>query len=273
MKKLFMYFALALAVLAMPAMAQAANIYGWTLDLSAYGGSTISDIDQLSVYGQGLIDQSYGGNGQLDAGDPFSVNSLLYTVGYTDGNGVYYNNPNWGGGNELFFASDNLKGIITNVAPDGSFNYQYQSGDITMYFGNSNDLAGSTALAKMSLSWGLGDSTSENNGGAALAGQTDLGIKILTTVLANGLIWFDKADYPELAGDYPWLSTFFTFDLYNNLNPNINPPNPDFGADGFTATVTTGGDITLVATPEPSTFLILGFGLLGLVGFRRKFRK
>lgn len=272
MKKLFMNFALALTVLAMPAMAQATEIYGWTLDLSAYGGNTFTNIDQLSVYGFGDIVQSYGGDGVLSSGDPFTVSSVLYNVAYTDGNGDYYNNPDWGGGKELFFASDNLAGIVTNVDPGtGSFNYEYQSGDVTLYFGDSNDLAGSTALASMSLDWGLGNSTSVYLGGAALSGPTAMGIQFLTAVLANGLISFNTGDYPELAAAYPWLSTFFIFDLSNNLNTNINPL--VLSDDGFTATVTTGGDITLVATPEPSTFLILGFGLIGLVGFRRKFKK
>ena len=267
-----MYFALALTVLAMPGMAQAANIYGWTLDLSSYGGNTFTDIDQLSVYGFGDIEQSYGGNGVLSSGDPFNASSILFNVAYTDGSGAYHNNPDWGGGQELFFASDNLAGIVTNVDPiTGNFNYEYQSGDISLYFGDSNDIAGSTELANMSLSWGLGNSTSQNNGGAALSGPTDMGIQFLTQVLANGLIWFDINDYPELGDNYPWLDTFFTFDLNNNLNTSVNPL--VLGPDGFTATVTTGGDITLVATPEPSTFLILGFGLLGLVGFRRKFKK
>ncbi|MEZ7196696.1 PEP-CTERM sorting domain-containing protein [Pseudodesulfovibrio karagichevae] len=270
MKKLFMYFALALTVLAMPVMAQATDIYGWTLDLSAYGGNTFTNIDQLSVYGYGDIDQSYGGDGVLNSGDPFSVSSMLYNVAYTDGNGVYHNNPDWGGGKELFFASDNLAGIVTNVTAT-NFDYVYQSGDVTLYFGDSNNLAGSTALATMSLSWGLGNSTNVNLGGAALSGPTDMGIQFLTAVLANGLISFDTTDYPELAAAYPWLSTFFTFDLSNNLNTNVVPL--VINDEGFTARVTTGGDITLVATPEPSTFLILGFGLLGLVGFRRKFKK
>ncbi|WP_319583431.1 PEP-CTERM sorting domain-containing protein [uncultured Pseudodesulfovibrio sp.] len=272
MKKLFMYFALALTVLAMPGISQAANIYGWTLDLSDYSGNTFSDIAELSVYGYGDIDQSYGGDGVLSSGDTFTVSSMLYNVAYTDINGVYYNNPDWGGGLELFFASDNLSGIVTNVDPvTGNFDYEYQSGDITLYFGNSNDIANATALATMSLSWGLGDSTSENNGGQALSGETDMGIQFITSVLANGLIWFDVNDYPELAALYPNLSTFLTFDLNNNLNTNIVPLT--LTQDGFTARVTTGGDITLVATPEPSTFLILGFGLLGLVGFRKKFKK
>ncbi|MGE4423620.1 MAG: PEP-CTERM sorting domain-containing protein [Pseudodesulfovibrio sp.] len=272
MKKLFMYFALAVTVLAMPGMAHATEIYGWTLDLSSYGGTTITDIYQLSVYGQGHITQDFGGDGVLSNGDAFSVSSVLYTIGYTDTNGVYYNNPDFGTDLELFFVSDNLAGVITNVAADGSFQYEYQSGTVSLYLGDSSDIAGSTLLADLDLAWGLGDSTSVNLGGNALAGSTDLGLQILTAVL-GGLISFDPADYPELAALYPNLSTFFTFDLNNNLNDSGSITNPVFTANGFTATVTTGGDITLVATPEPSTFLILGFGLLGLVGFRRKFKK
>ena len=277
MKKLFMYFALALTVLAMPAMAQAENIYGWTLDLSTYGAGTLTDIQYMSTTGQGNIYQDLGTDGVITAGDTFSVTSMLFTVTYTDGTGAL-NVPTFGG-QQLYFYSNNLAGSILSVAGDGSFVYQYDSGDISMMLGSIFDVPGSTKLAELTLDWGLGDSTSENLGGESLQGQTDMGTQFITPVLADGLISFDKTKYPGLADNYPWLNTYLVFDLDNGLNTNVDFDNPAYyispetGNLAFHAIVSTDADVTLVATPEPSTFLILGFGLLGLVGFRKKFKK
>jgi hypothetical protein len=272
MKKLIMYFALALTVLAMPGMAQAANIYGWTLDLTDYGYGEYTDIHSLAVSGSGTITQSYGSDGVFSEGDPFQATSSIFTVDYTymDATNTPHTVPFNLGSEQLYFISDDLSGYVSYIDPvSGHFNYRYTGGTVQMRLGDVTDPGTYTLLANMTLDSGLGEAADANLEGNFLSGETDLRIQFNDGVL-DDIISFDATDYPGLADAYPWLSTYFVFDLTNNISQSIPPV---FGPDGFVAYVQTQGPVTLVATPEPSTFLILGFGLLGLVGFRKKFKK
>jgi len=267
MKKFLGYLAMAMALLAMPISAQAAVIYGWDFDLTSWGGSVISDVQYLSVSGQGSINQSFGGDGTLDVGDPFTATSVMYTVSMTTGSGIVL--PSFvnvdGTSNYLYFKSDNLAGHISAINPDGSFEYVYTSGDVQLLAGDYNDPSNSVVIADMSIETGEGEASDNNLIGNFLSGEADLIVRFLTNLLGT-VITFDPSLYPGLGG-YPNLSSFFVFDLTNNLVPG----SAIITSDGFIADFSTAGDVTLVATPEPSTFVILGLGLLGLIGFRRKF--
>jgi len=267
MKKFLGYLAMAMALLAMPISAQAAVIYGWDFDLTSWGGSVISDVQYLSVSGQGSINQSFGGDGTLDVGDPFTATSVMYTVSMTTGSGIVL--PSFvnvdGTSNYLYFKSDNLAGHISAINPDGSFEYVYTSGDVQLLAGDYDDPSNSVVIADMSIETGEGEASDNNLIGNFLSGEADLIVRFLTNLLGT-VITFDPSLYPGLGG-YPNLSSFFVFDLTNNLVPG----SAIITSDGFIADFSTAGDVTLVATPEPSTFVILGLGLLGLIGFRRKF--
>lgn len=269
-----MYFALALTVLAMPAMAQADTIFGWDLDLGSYG--TIQNIEFLSATGDSTIVQDLSStptatNPGFGPGDAFDVTSLIYTVSYTPVGGtstpLYL--PNGSGGfNQLFFYSDNLTGVVTASSPT-DFNYQYTSGNIGMYLGDMTNIGTATLLAELTLTSGIGDArTSTPGDGTYEQSDTDITASFDANPLET-LISFSAVN-PVLAAAYPWLDTFLKFDFDNA----IRTADPGTGA-GDTTTFQVASDVrvTLVATPEPSTFLILGFGLLGLVGFRRKFKK
>jgi hypothetical protein len=268
MKKLFMYFALALTVLAMPAMAQAELIKGWDMNLGSYG--TIQNIDFLTATGDGVISQDLGGNGAIDPGDTFTATSLIYTVAYTPVGGTSTPMNLQDAGNnavQLFFYSDSLSGQVS-ASGLGGFSYEYLSGDITMYIGDKDNIGTATELATLSLDSAVGQTIFNAPGaGNYASGDTDMITKFDDSVLGS-LIEFNPAAYPSLSA-YPWLSAFFVFD-FNNILKNA-PRVIDDNTLEFD--VNSNATITLVATPEPSTFLILGFGLLGLVGFRRKFRK
>ncbi|OIQ49160.1 PEP-CTERM motif protein [Pseudodesulfovibrio hydrargyri] len=275
MKKLFMHFALALAVLAMPAMAQADTIFGWNLDLGAYG--TVNNIEFLSATGDGTIYQQLSStptptNPGFGPGDAFDVVSLIYTVSYTPVGGtstpLYLTKDSGATIDQLFFYSDNLTGIITGSSAT-DFSYEYTGGDIGMYIGNKDSIGTATMLATLSLTTGIGDArTSTPGDGTYEQSDTDITALFDANPLET-LISFTPTD-AGLAAAYPWLDTFLKFDFDNALRAIA----PGSGAGGTTVfEVGSDARITLVATPEPSTFLILGFGLLGLVGFRRKFKK
>jgi len=170
-----------------------------------------------------------------------------------------------GTSNYLYFKSDNLAGHISAINPDGSFEYVYTSGDVQLLAGDYDDPSNSVVIADMSIETGEGEASDNNLIGNFLSGEADLIVRFLTNLLGT-VITFDPSLYPGLGG-YPNLSSFFVFDLTNNLVPG----SAIITSDGFIADFSTAGDVTLVATPEPSTFVILGLGLLGLIGFRRKF--
>jgi hypothetical protein len=264
MKKLFMSFALALAVLAMPVMAQAALVTGWTLDLSGETGNAAdvwSNLEYLSVSGSGQIIQSLGDDALITVGDTFTASSTLYTVGTTSG-GVYTPLVT-STGQFLYFTSSNLEGYVDTVTNQNDFTYAYTSGDISLFLG---DGVTGTLLASLSLDWGSGNSTSTNEGGTFDQGQTDMGLDFVSEVLGT-LITMSGA------GNYDGIIASLVLDLDNQLTASTPYLNDVTGEVNVAVSVATGGTASLYATPEPSTFLILGFGLLGLVGFRKKFKK
>jgi hypothetical protein len=282
MKKLIMYFALALTVLAMPGMAQAETIHGWTLDLSGVTVAGYDDLDStdvwndlsiLSISGSGTIYQQITGGGPLpEAGNTFLAESLVYTVGTTN-SANHYTPFNLSNGLQLALYSDDLMGYVESVDPvESTFTYLYTSGTVTLGLYDSATETMVKDLAALTLDWGFGEAATNDEGGLIDQGDTAMSIQFITAALFEGLISFNPADYPGLADAYPWLSTYWVIDFDNGILGNTITPNGD-GTATLTAQIDTKGRISLVATPEPSTFLILGFGLLGLVGFRKKFKK
>lgn len=276
MKKLFTTFALAIALVALPVMAQADLIQPWTLDVNGFS----YNLNNLGTSGSGSIYQDLGGNGVLDVGDQFTATSTLFNVTYNDGSGAlptFWGLDGTGNPLELFFYSDSLAGQVSSLTTGGGFTYEYTSGDVSLYLGDSTNIGGSKLLAEFDLESGSGEAADANLQGNFLNGETDFELLFLHNPIVDG--WLDNtvsggiSFNPALFPGYPWMNLYFVLDLTNEDQGGFTPIfdlNNELIA--FTADIeNTAGPLTLVATPEPSTFLILGLGLLGLVGFRKKF--
>ena len=84
-------------------------------------------------------------------------------------------------------------------------------------------------------------------------------------------IWFGAVNYTE-NGSHEW-SLHFDDSGWGSRTPSVTTP---FSA-GLVGTNGYGsgweGVLEISAVPEPGTMLLFGSGLIGLVGFRRKFKK
>ncbi|QGY39190.1 PEP-CTERM sorting domain-containing protein [Pseudodesulfovibrio cashew] len=284
MKKLAFYFILAVALLTVPAAAQAEVIDDWSLNLTTLqdqidglygvGNVIVSDIDNITYMTaqttNTTIYQDLNAALQPYEGASFTVDSLLETVAiHTTSSSIPSNESTYPFETNymLWYEGTGLSGYITNVAFDGTnytFDYVYTSGSITLYWGDPTS-SEYFEIAELSLVDGAGAAITDNNGGFNNSGGTDLTAQFTSNPLGT-LIDFDPTLF-GMEGVYPNLDTFLVFDFASNL---VNGSATIIDGQ-LVASIESSATITLVATPEPSTFLILGLGLLGLVGFRKKF--
>jgi hypothetical protein len=114
--------------------------------------------------------------------------------------------------------------------------------------------------------------------GAALIGYSNNFSWGKLDITGNELHFYDGNNMPGAA---LYLGGIYGLDINGLLIKNIygdgfniyylTALNPYLG--GLTYDLLNGGHLIPISTPEPSTMLLLGSGLVGLVGFRRKFRK
>ncbi|WBF67440.1 PEP-CTERM sorting domain-containing protein [Desulfovibrio subterraneus] len=296
MKKLFSIVAVAILSLALTAPAFAQKLTDWTFDLSnvviGYNpdtspiyGPVYTGVDSLLVSGTADIRQNLGGDSVLSDNDTFSVEAYLGIVKIDTGVGFPKNITD--GDGEFFFYGENLSGNVFDVVSAGnptdgfygaaSFLYQYTAGTIGLYYGDVNDIAGSTSLGMLEIDKSLSTPTVANQGGEYLSGDLDLfahftsdgtNSPFITDILGNIVSYY----FGSLSTQVQLI-----FDLQNNLSiaegTITNLFDEQGNLIGFDAKAFSGGNVSLAVTPEPSTFLIFGLGLLGLLGFRRKLAK
>lgn len=296
MKKLFSIVAVAILSLALTAPAFAQKLTDWTFDLSnvviGYNpdttpiyGPTYTGVDSLLVSGTADIRQNLGADSMLTENDSFSVEAYLGIVKIDTG--VGFPKSITDGDGEFFFYGENLAGNVFDVVSAGSptdgfygaasFLYQYTSGTIGLYYGDVTDIAGSTILNSLEIDKSLSTPTVANQGGEYLSGDLDLfahftdngaNSPFITDILGNIVSYY----FDSLSTQVQLI-----FDLQNNLSiaegTIINLFDEEGNLIGFDAKAFSSGNVSLAVTPEPSTFLIFGLGLLGLLGFRRKLAK
>lgn len=273
------FYSLAIAALLLMAMTVPASAYvhNWTLDLSGQGGGTYEGVDLLRVSGLGTVTQYYNakgeaGNGILDDGDMFQLESYMATIQIQDNEGP---DPLLDG--QFFFYSNDLEGYVYDVVPGGSnplglasLSYAYTGGSMGLYWGDVNNVGAATQLMDMNLVYGASDGPLTDKGGNLFSGSTDLIFEFAEAAIGTGI--FSREDYGDIE-EFIYntiYKAFLVFDLGNNLIfDEFDNSNPDFFKVGISA----GNEVSLVVTPEPSTFLIFGLGLLGLIGFRKRLVK
>jgi PEP-CTERM motif len=287
MKKVLLSLALGLVVVFSMSTAQAGILDGWTFDLSGIDadfGNHIN-IDRFTAAGDATVTQDFGGDGVFGVGDTFSESAtFVINSDYFEEPGAAINqvtmdlsdNDGSQGGSDnnyhMLFSAVGLTGTIATHSDGGTpadvtddtFTYTFNPGVGMLSLTLVDSLTAPTVSYSLAT-WALvppsgGDGPNGFLGGTGPNGTTDLTM-MFTSAYAG--VW-------QTAGGMDFSTLPFgtvAFGLYNgnNVSTGLSQiPN------GFVSTVTSSGEFKPAIIPEPTSMLLLGGGLLGLFGARRK---
>jgi len=254
--------------------AQASAIFD--LNLSGIGGGYgyYDDILSITTSGFGFINQSYGADGIFNDFDTFTEYAVFQQLGYKTSP---FTNLNFTGipSNLMMFAwAESLSGYATNFNA-GTFDYIFNPGSaIGIYIGDYVTLdavdaayvASATQIASLSLLAGAGAGSDGYLGGVD-TGSTRLVSTLNYSDTPSG-VWST-----DILGDLTALSypTYFILRTTNSIIDFV--PYDNENGKGFNAVASSEGSIFVHPTPEPSTMLLLGAGLLGFAAVGRRVRK
>ncbi|MBJ6723663.1 PEP-CTERM sorting domain-containing protein [Geomesophilobacter sediminis] len=233
----------------------------WQMDLSAYGGGTYTNIDRLTIDGNGQVFQTL----PLALGASFTETAVLGVVKgiHEPGNSISNQfNINLGPSNQfLYFQASGLQGKVTGFDATG-FTYSFTPGVGSIELILDNDGTAGTAddnvLATFSVVAPSGGHDNGNLGGAGETGTTNLTARF-DSVVAGLFHTSTNLDFASLSG--------LTLGLVNtnNLITGVTPT-----AGGVNLEVASSGQVNMAVVPEPSTMLLLGAGFMGLAIFKKR---
>ncbi len=268
MKRLSIILAAILAI-AIGSQAQAALLTDWTFNSTSMGGSqVVSHIDSIGM--NGIVDLTQNiadGSGIAKLGDTFTISNATNPADAIAFEAVSYNS-----GANLFqpFLTDGLlslqtpqlSGSITNVLGTNVYSFGYNSpgaGAVKLvYTKGANSYTIATFDIDPTMSGGTNFSAPLSGTGLITGSSSLSGVM---HILLSGVLFDSMGN--DLAG------ASYTVKLAA-LSGGYNYGAKNNGTNIAVNNGSTNDNFTIGAVPEPSSFLLLGSGILGAAVLRRR---
>jgi len=253
----------------------------WSFD----DGSSVSALDAyyMTVNGTTTLDQTFYDGQNLDFtlsnGDTFKQATVLQSLIFFDVNDQILDT-----GFNYYIYADNLTGYVSNATAAGPYEFLFDTSQhLGFYATSTNDINAfdvNTATKVLDLELLPPSGGESNNYPDDASGNSDVNALVTVETAGEEMFSMDGTYFEDMVAPViSFLSTTNTdisFALYDMNGVVLEADdydadgNPLVAPGGFYSTLTNTGIVYMSAVPEPSTFLLLGGGLLGLGFYARK---